>query len=60
METRLHDLSPIIFVLAETVDYARQSSHREGVSRRILGVVTGRTFSERGMGVEVLRRLKVD
>jgi hypothetical protein len=58
METRLQDPSPLVFALAEAKDYGVIPHSVKAFQGVYEGVVTGRTFSDCSLEVEVLRRLK--
>ena len=58
MEARLQDPSPFVFALAEAKDYGVVPHSVKAFQGVYEGVVTGRTFSDRSLEVEVLRRLK--
>jgi hypothetical protein len=58
MEARLADPSPMVFALADAKDYAVIPHSVKAFQGVYEAVVTGRTFSNRSLEVEVLRRLK--
>jgi hypothetical protein len=58
MKTRLNDRSPLVFALAEAKDYGVVPHSVKTFQGVYEGSVTGRTFSDRSLEVEVLRRLK--
>jgi hypothetical protein len=58
MEARLADPSPMVFALADAKDYGVMPHSVKAFQGVYEGVVTGRTFSDRSLEVEVLRRLK--
>lgn len=57
MEARLRDPTQFAFVLAEAKDYAVLPHSVKAFPGVYEGEVTGRTFSDRSLEVEVLRRL---
>ena len=60
MEARLQDPSPLVFALADAKDYAVLPHSVKAFQGVYEGALTGRTFSDRSLEVEVLRRLKAD
>jgi hypothetical protein len=58
MEARLVDSAPLVFALAEAKDYGVIPHSVKSFQGVYEGRVTGRTFGERSLEVEVLRRLK--
>jgi hypothetical protein len=57
MEARLQDPAPFVFALADAKDYAVVPHSVKSFQGVYEGAVTGRTFSDRSLEVEVLRRL---
>ena len=58
MEARLGDPTPFAFALAEAKDYSVIPHSVKAFQGIYEGAVTGRTFSDRSLEVEVLRRVK--